>query len=244
MAATRADVAIIAVLSVHQGQAHHVDVVVVARDNARALAAVLAAIPSQVRSIIVVDRSSRDATAQVARDAGTLVVRAPRHGYGAACLRAIEHLERLPVPPDTVVFVPGDGSAEAREVPTLLEPIFHDNAELVIGTRHYEHTTRGPTGGRVALRLVQTIYGHRFEDVGPFRAVRFPALIALGMRDATDGWDLEMQVKAVKLGLHIVEVPVVAHRVTTHSGAVSELKRSVSRSGRMFFHIVRHSTVR
>jgi hypothetical protein len=98
---------------------------------------------------------------------------------------------------------------------------------------------------RVALTLIGVLYRRRFEDVGPFRAIRFPALIALGMRDGGDGWNVEMQVKAIKLGLRIVEVPVSHREAADGAGsALRQARKSIGRTGRMLFQIFRHSTAR
>lgn len=214
-----------------------VDAVIAARDCAATLGDVARALPMRrLRSVVVVDCDSRDATGQVARDAGCVVLRQRSSGYGAACRRAIAHLEALPRAPDAVVFVAGDGSDPATEVERLLEPIENDNAELVIGVR--PEAARA-AGSRLALGLIGVIYRRRFADLSPFRAVRFPALVALAVGDSGSGWDAEMQVKAVKLGLRIVEVPVEAPR----PGGRGPSER-LARTGRMVFRILRHATAR
>ncbi len=223
-----------------------VDIVLPARDAASTLGTVLAELPSRpIRSIVVVDNGSRDATAQVARDAGALVLREPRVGYGAACLRALAHLEALPRPPDVVVFFAADGSDDPADLPILLEPFAHDNAELVIGVRQADGRPRPGPRTRVALGLINTIYRHRFEDLGPLRAIRFAALVAMGMSDRSDGWKVEMQIKAVKLGLHIAEVPVVSRGAGGDRRAgPRNLLDSARSTGRVLFRILRDATAR
>lgn len=223
------------------------DVVVPARNAAATLGATLAAIPHRrVRSVIVVDNASSDQTASVARDHNAIVVREQRVGYGAACRAGVRHLGRLPNPPDAVVFMAGDGSNDPGEITTLLDPIDRDNAELVIGVRRgKDHTAAGQAGTRVAIGLISAIYRHQFEDLGPFRAIRFPALVALGMADPGEGWNVEMQVKALKLGLHIVEVPVSGWtKPPSNRSPVRKAVQSVGTTGRMLFQIFRHATVR
>jgi glycosyltransferase involved in cell wall biosynthesis len=205
------------------------DVVVPARDHAATLPALLGALPARVfRSIVVVDRASRDRTAEVARDAGALVLREPTGGYGAACLRAQAHFSALPRVPDIVVFLPGDRAGAAPAIPTLIEPIIERGVELVLGADRERHRVRE----RVVLGLIDAVYRHRWAGVGPVRALKFPALVALGMRDTGDGWDVEMLVRAVKLGLTADEVvlPGDAHGAKVGSRAL--------------FHILRHSTMR
>jgi glycosyltransferase involved in cell wall biosynthesis len=197
----------------------------------------------QIRSVVVVDNGSTDGTAQAAQDAGAIVVRESKIGYGAACKRAIAHLDSLPTSPDVVVFFPADGSCDPTEIPAIIEPLSSDNAELVLGVAGQPRRMKAPT--RVALKMVGVLYRYRFEDFGAFRAIRFPALIALGMTDPGDGWNIEMQLKSVKLGLTIVEVPV-SHREAPHSrrDRFRRARKSVGTAGRMLFQILRHSTAR
>lgn len=219
------------------------DVVICARNSAGTLAVALAELPMRrVRSVVVVDNASTDGTAQVARDGGAVVLRESKIGYGAACQRAVAHLESLPSPPDVAVFFPADGTCDPADIPALIEPLSRDNAELVIGVAG---SGRKKTQTRVALRMIGVLYRHRFEDFGPFRAIRFPALIALGLRDPGEGWNVEMQLKALKLGLSIVELPV-SHRQPPASGRhrLRRASRSIGSAGRMLFQILRHSTAR
>jgi glycosyltransferase involved in cell wall biosynthesis len=213
-----------------------VDVIIPAHNHAGVLAPTLAAIPLGVaRSVVVVDNASGDGTASVARDAGAVVLREPRLGYGMACQRAVAHLEALPRPPDAVVFMAPDGSDDPRDIPALVSPIRADNAELVIGVRRGKpaHTAQN----RVVLGFIEAVYRHRFDDLGPFRAIRFPALIALSLSDRTEAIHVEMQVKAIKFGLHLAEV--IVH--TPHGPA---RKESLKNAGKALFHILRHSTHR
>lgn len=212
------------------------DAVIVARDQAGPLAATLAAMPSRLlRSVVVVDNGSRDATAAVAMDAGAVVLREPRVGHGAACQRAIEHLSSLPGPPDAAVFLAADGSDDPAEIPLLIEPMRTDNAELVVGVRS---AGRRRPADRLTRGLIAAVYRHRFDDLGRFRAIRFPALVALALRDRGDGIHVEMLVKAITMGLHIAEVPV------SMRDAGRGPARARAALGRAIFHIVRHSTLR
>src|SRR5689334_25250538 len=111
-----------------------IDVVVPARDHAASLKALLRDLPHRViRSVVVVDRASRDRTAEIARDGGALVLREPTGGYGAACLRAQAHFSSLPRVPDVIVFIPGDRPAAASAIPALVGPIVDRGVELVLG---------------------------------------------------------------------------------------------------------------
>jgi glycosyltransferase involved in cell wall biosynthesis len=225
-----------------------VDVVIPARDEECSIAQVVAAVPPRLaRAVVVVDNGSSDATARRAEDAGAIVVREPRVGYGAACLRGVAHLSTLPKPPDVVVFCAADGSDDPAEIPTLLQPLRDNLFDLVIGSRVLGHGPIGPrnrAGNLVATQLIHAIYGHRYTDLSPFRAIRYPALIALGMRDAGHGWIVEMQVKALKLGLRIAEAPVSYRPTERHPGIVSEVRGTAMASAKALFRIFRHSTAR
>jgi glycosyltransferase involved in cell wall biosynthesis len=213
-----------------------VDLVVVARDVGETLGPLLARLPRRaLRSVVVVDNGSLDDTGRVAGDAGALVLREPVVGYGAACRRALAHLVALPSPPDVVVFMAGDGSDDPEELVRLLEPIREASAELVIGIRPGAR----PPESRLALGLIGLVYRHRFRDLGSFRAIRFAALVALGLRDRGAGWNVEMQVRALALGLKVAEVDLA------HGGERPAGKRArLGAAGRMLFHILRHSTAR
>jgi len=216
-----------------------VDAIVPAHDAAATLGEVLARLPRRrLRSVVVVDGASRDATSAIARDAGALVLREAKRGYGAACLRAISHLTALPEPPQAVAFVPGDGRADPAELPGLIDPLDEGSAELAIGVRGHGP----PIGERVVMGLIRAVYRHRFHDLGPMRAIRFAALVALGMSDRGGGWDVEMQVRALKLGIAIAEVPVSGGPAA--SGAPRSGTRAAIAGGRSLFHVLRHATMR
>jgi glycosyltransferase involved in cell wall biosynthesis len=225
-----------------------VDVIIPARDQAAHLGAVLAAVPSRlVRSVVVVDNRSSDATARVAEDAGAIVVREGRVGYGAACLRGIAHLQSLPRKPDVVVFMSGSGSDDPREIPRLLEPLRENLFDLVIGSRVLGEAPLNPgqrAGNFVATQLIRAIYGHRYTDLSSFRAIRYPALIALGMRDDGYGFLVEMQVKALKTGLRVAETPVSYRHAERPIGRAAQVKDTIGAGAKALFQIFRHSTAR
>ena len=207
-----------------------IDVVVPTRDHAASLGPLLRDLPYRLlRSVVVVDRASTDRTAEIARDAGALVLRAPSGGYGAACLRAQAHFSALPRVPDVVVFVPGDRPAAAGAIAELTAPIAERGVELVIGIAPGRHNARE----KLVTRAIETIYRHRWSGAGPVRAMRFPALIALGMSDRGSGWDVEMLVRAVKLGLTCDEVALPA-----------DAQRRTQVGGRSLLHLLRHATMR
>jgi glycosyltransferase involved in cell wall biosynthesis len=212
-----------------------VDVVIPALNEERSLPKVLADIPCPpVRRIVVADNGSTDGTARVAREGGAEVVPASRRGYGSACLAGLDHLRRTG-PPDIVVFVDADWSDHPEELPGLIAPILAGEADLVIGSRILGRREPGAllpqarAGNLVACAMIRLLYGHRFTDLGPFRAIRWEALERLGMSDPNFGWTAEMQVKALRHGLRCAEVPVSYRRrvgVSKITGTVSGTVRA------------------
>jgi glycosyltransferase involved in cell wall biosynthesis len=195
-----------------------IDVVIPAYNEEASLPLVLADLAGTgARRVVVADNNSSDATAAVARAGGAEVVLAGRQGYGSACLAALAHL-RATGPPAIVVFVDADYSDHPDELPLLVEPIVEDRADVVIGSRVLGRREPGAlmpqarAGNAVAVLLIRLLYGHRFTDLGPFRAARWSSLERIGMRDRDFGWTAEMQVKALRHGLRVAEVPVSYRR--------------------------------
>ena len=167
--------------------------------------------PGLYRLIIVADNGSSDRTAELAAARGATVVSQPERGYGAACLKAITC---LPSSIDAVVFMQADSSELAEEARLLLEPIARGEADLVIGSRVLGKSEKGALlthqifGNQVATTLVRWFWGHRYTDLGPFRAISTSKLKLLNMRDRNYGWTVEMQIRAIQHNLRVLEVPV------------------------------------
>lgn len=196
-------------------------IVLPAFDEEQALPLVLAEIPrGRAPIVVVVDNGSRDRTAEVARAAGAVVVREERRGYGSACLAGLRWLldgQGL-VPPlgaeDVVVFLDADHSDYPEDLELLLSPLDEGRAELVLGSRVLGGATLAALlpqawfGNRLACGLMRVLFGARYTDLGPFRAIRVGALQGLRMADTGFGWTIEMQLKAHSSGLRVREVPV------------------------------------
>jgi glycosyltransferase involved in cell wall biosynthesis len=224
-----------------------VAVVIPAFNEERSLPLVLADVPRPpVGRIVVADNNSTDRTAAVARAAGAEVVSAPRQGYGSACLAGLAHL-RATGPPDVVVFLDADFSDHPEELPAVIAPILAGEADLVIGSR-----TRGVrerrallpqarAGNLLACWMIRLLYGHRYSDLGPFRAITWSALERLGMRDPDFGWTAEMQVKALRHRLRVIEVPVSYRRRIGASKITGTVAGTVRAGHKIITTILRYS---
>lgn len=157
--------------------------------------------------VIVVDNASTDGTGDQARCRGAHVVHERRRGYGAACAASLTQLGTA----RSVVFIDGDGSVDLAQTPRLLEALAA-GADLVIGARgdgrEQGMTSAQRFGTGLASALIRLLWRAPVTDLGPFRAIRREALENINMQDRGFGWTVEMQVKALQLGLKVVEVPV------------------------------------
>lgn len=199
--------------------------IIPALNEAAVIAHTLRSIPSGLfDAIIVADNGSTDGTGAIALAEGAIVAVEPRRGYGAACLAA---MARLPAGTAVVAFMQADGSEDPAEAALLLTPIQDGRADIAIGSRTLGRVELGALlphqrfGNRVATTLMKWIYGHAFTDLGPFRAIRVDALRQLEMRDRDYGWTVEMQVKALKKRLRVVEIPVTYRRRKAGENKVS-----------------------
>lgn len=212
-------------------------VIIPAFNEARSIGRVVGDLPAElVDEVVVVNNASTDETEQNARSAGATVLREVRQGYGFACLRGIAYAQELETEgraPEVIVFLDGDYSDHPDELPKLVDPILNGH-DMVVGSRilgkqngMVEPGAMLPQalfGNRLACRLMRLFWGARFTDLGPFRAIRYRSLLALGMQDETYGWTVEMQIKAARAGLRCAEVPVSYRRrigVSKITGTVS-----------------------
>lgn len=175
------------------------------------------------KEVIVVDNGSNDRTADRAGEAGARVVTEPRHGYGRACMAGVSALSS---DCELIVFLDGDGSDCPEFMSQIVGPIVANNYEFVIGSRTRGQREPGSMNfqqifaGKFAGWLIAMLYGVRYTDMCPFRAIWRSELEKLAMKEQTYGWNLEMQMKAARAGLRILEVPVNHHRRT---GGVSKV---------------------
>jgi len=206
-----------------------VSVIIPALNEEQSIPRVLRALPlGRLQEVIVVDNGSTDRTADVALAVGgpVRIVGEERRGYGQACLAGIAALD----PCDIVVFLDADFSDHPEEIRRLVAPIARGRKDFVIGSRMRGRAERGALlpqarfGNALACNLMRMIWRTKWTDLGPFRAISYPALLSLGMNDRNFGWTIEMQIKAARMGLRCAEVPVSYRRrvgVSKITGTIS-----------------------
>lgn len=208
-------------------------VVIPTLNEAGSIGLLVAEIPRDVVArVIVADGGSSDGTSEAAAEAGAETIAAGR-GYGRACLKGAEAAGRA----DVVVFMDGDGADDPRCIADLVAPVRAGTHDFVIGSR-----VRGPrepgamawhqlVAGAAAGLAIRLLYGARYTDMCAFRAIRRDALLALGMREMTYGWNVEMQMRAARAGLRVLEIPVPCRRRTAGVSKVAGSFRGTLRAG-------------
>ncbi len=214
-----------------------VAVVIPAFNEAESIAAVIGELPRDiVGRVIVVDGGSGDGTPERARRAGAEVITIGR-GYGRACLAGAQAADTA----DIVVFMDGDGADDPAAIAPMVAALRSGNNDFVIGSRARGERERGSMAshqilaGLAAGALIKLLYGVRYTDMCAFRALRRDTLLALGMREMTYGWNLEMQMRAARAGLRILELPVAYRR---RIGGESKVAGSLSGSLRAGLRIL------
>ena len=189
-------------------------VIIPAFNEEASIAKVISEIPDSVSEIVVVSNNSTDNTVANAIKAGATVLTETNKGYGYACLRGIDYISKQSKKPEIIVFIDGDYSDYPEELDNLVKPILDQDMDLVIGARTKELREPGSMtpqqvfGNWLATFLMKLIFGAKFTDLGPFRAIKYDRLMQLQMEDKTYGWTVEMQLKAIRNKLRYTEVPV------------------------------------
>ncbi len=223
-------------------------VIIPAFNEARAIGQVIGAIPEGLaEEVVVVNNASTDETEANARAAGATVLTESRRGYGRACLCGMAYAEAKPPGerPEVIVFLDGDFSDHPEEMTRLVAPIAEGEADFVVGSRIRGEAEAGAMlpqaviGNRLACFLMRHLWGAAYTDLGPFRAIRFDDLLALGMEDKTFGWTIEMQIKAVEAGLRTREVPVSYRRRVGVSKITGTVSGTVRASAKILWTIAR-----
>jgi glycosyltransferase involved in cell wall biosynthesis len=191
-----------------------IKVIIPAFNEEKAIAKVIREIPKIVDEIIVVSNNSTDKTIEVAKKAGATVLSESKKGYGYACLKGMEYITLQKTETDIIVFLDGDYSDFPEELIKLVRPIQTGDIDFVIGARvkHLREkqamTPQQIFGNWLATFLMRVLFGARFTDLGPFRAIKYQQLLKLNMEDKTYGWTVEMQLKVLKQKMNYIEIPV------------------------------------
>ena len=187
----------------------------------------LRAIPrDHVDGMIVADGGSTDATVTRARGEGATVLDAGR-GYGRACFRAAQS-----APPNAIlVYMDGDGADDPALISALTAPLLAGTHDFVIGSRLTGAREKGSMGwhqmaaGSIVGLAIRALYGTLYTDMCAFRAIGRETLLGLSMNEMTYGWNLEMQMKAARAKLRVLEIPVPNR---CRSGGTSKVSGSLS----------------
>jgi len=224
-----------------------IDVIIPAFNEEGSIQKVIDDIPKAlVRDIIVVNNNSTDQTSLNASSGGDVVLHEERKGYGWACLTGLAYLAKNRIQPDIVVFLDADYSDHPDEMGKVVKPILAQGMDMVIGSRALGDSEAGSMTGTqifgnwLSSRLMRIFYRARFTDLGPFRAIRYPALMALEMQDKTFGWTVEMQIKAVKKKYRYTEVPVTYRKRIGVSKVSGTLKGSILAGIRIIYLIFKY----
>lgn len=226
-----------------------VTVIIPAYNEQEALPNVLRDLPP-VGQVIVANNASIDRTVEVAAAAGAIVVDEPRRGYGSACLAGMRELRRLidegGTAPEIVVFLDADYSDHPDQLPELVAPIIEDRADFVLGSRILGEREPGAMppqsiyGNKLACGLMRLLFGARHTDLGPFRAIGYPQLLALEMSDTNFGWTVEMQIKAAKAKLRTLEIPVRYRRRIGTSKISGTVRGAFSAGWKILYTIAKY----
>ena len=221
-----------------------IGVIIPARDEEDSIAHVLRDIPADLSPcVVVVNNRSTDRTAEIAHAHGAVVLDEHRPGYGRVMLTGLEYFARHPV--DIVVFLDGDYSDYPAEMGRLVQPIVEEGYDLVLSTRLnplLDKESLGPHviyGNKLVVFLMNLLSGSRYTDLGPFRAIRYDALRKLDMQDLNYGWTVEMQAKAWRLGLKVMEVPMRYRKRIGQSKISGTIKGTVLAGSKMIYMVFR-----
>jgi glycosyltransferase involved in cell wall biosynthesis len=216
-------------------------VIIPAFNEEESLPKVINNIPSFVDEVIVVNNASTDNTIEAAKLAGATVLTENERGYGAACLKGIDHIKNRNY--DIVVFIDGDYSDHPEEMNLVVNPIINNDFDMVIGSRMIGKREKGAMlpqalfGNWLAAFLIKLFWNYKFTDLGPFRAIKFNSLINLNMVDRNYGWTVEMQIKAAKQKFKCTEVPVSYRKRIGQSKVTGTLSGTIKASYKILYLI-------
>ncbi len=221
-------------------------IIIPALNEQESIRNVLEEIPAPYnQNVIVVDNGSMDLTPNLARGAGASVISAPERGYGAACLAGIS-LAKKEIDPDVYIFLDADYSDFPEDLTKIMEVLVQDAKDMVIGSRVSRAEAgallpQARFGNWLATSLLWLRFGYRFSDLGPFRVITREALEQLQMCDRNFGWTMEMQIKALRLGLNVGEVPVRYRQRIGVSKITGTLKGTIAAGYKILWTLFRYS---
>lgn len=226
-----------------------IDVVIPALNEEASIGLVLNDIP-EVRTVYVVDNGSTDQTAKIAADHGAVVVEESKRGYGSACLKGLREIadsvQAGVTRPDIVAFIDADYSEHPQYLTKLVEEIVDRDYDLALGSRLLGEREPGAMpwqsifGNKLACFLMRLFFGSKYTDLGPFRAITYPALTHLEMCDENYGWTIEMQIKATRAGLRTIEVPVPYRKRVGTSKISGTLTGSIKAGIKILYMIAKY----
>ena len=219
--------------------------IIPARNEELSLPGVLGNVPAEITRVVVVDNGSTDGTALVAAKWGAHLVSEAVAGYGRACLAGLAYLR--PNPPDIVAFADADGSDELSSLPGLIAPVVAGDQDFMLGRRvpaeRKALSFQQHFGHWLATGLIRLFWRHRYRDLGPMRVIRWADLERLAMTDRAFGWTVEMQVRAVKQGLRIMEIDVPYHRRTAGTSKISRTITGTVKAGSTILWVIGREVV-
>ena len=181
--------------------------------------------------VFVIDNASTDRSFELAENAGAIVVKEHRLGYGNAIMTGM--LEAKRAGKEFAIVLDADLSDNPSDIPLLIEPILHESVDLCLSarTRIEDQVNLEPHqrfGNKLAVTLMRLKTGHRYQDMGPFRAFNIDTVLGLHMEDENFGWNIEMQLKAVTKGLNIREVELPYRKRQSGTSKISgDIKNSL-----------------
>lgn len=227
-------------METNQANKQKISVIIPVLNEEASVGKVLADLPEDfLENIVVVDNGSTDNSIKIASEHGALVLQEQERGYGAACLKGIQYLVKNN-PPDILVFLDGDYSDYPEEIVNLVDKI-NEGYDFVLGSRvlgikkyHATLSAHSVFGNQVAAFFLKIFFDGKYTDLGPFRAIKFEKLLELKMVDRNYGWTIEMQIKAERAKLKVMEIPVHYRK---RYGGKSKVTGNFWGSFRAFFKI-------
>jgi dolichol-phosphate mannosyltransferase len=188
-----------------------VTVVIPTRDEEGLIAEIIDAVRPHATEILVVDGHSTDRTREIAAAKGVRVILDAGRGKGEALRRSFAEARH-----DVLVFIDADGSHDPNDIPRLVEPIFRDQAELVIASRTRGgsdelHGTAEQLMRYVGSQLIMLAINYRWnvrltDSQNGFRAIRRDVGSQLGLTSNLTTIEQEMLMKALKQGYRVSEI--------------------------------------